>query len=244
MDLSIIIPVLNESKKIRNDILAASEFLLKNKIMGEIIIVDDGSSDDTAEIAKTVEVGSDINLQVLNQVNHRGKGFAVKTGVMKSIGKFVLFVDSGLCVSLDHILIGLKLLQGENCDIAHGSRFLEQSKIIRPHLPSRRISSALFRSIFKTLLKLPSELTDTQCGFKIYKGDVARQLYESCITDGFMFDIEIILRAKKHNLRIKEFPIEWRADLDSRLSQVRMPVNMLSELIKIKRAVSKENVIG
>ena len=240
MDLSIIIPVLNESKKIKNDILAASEFLLKNKIKGEIIFVDDGSSDDTAEVARNTEVASGVSLQVLQYSDHRGKGFAVKQGIKKSVGKFVLFVDSGLCVSFSHIIIGLKLLQENKCDIAHGSRFLKESKIIRPHLPSRRISSALFRSIFKTLLKLPPELTDTQCGFKIYKGDVARQLYENCITDGFMFDIEIILRAVKKDFRIKEFPIEWKADLDSRLSQVKMPVKMLTELIKIKHAIAEE----
>jgi dolichyl-phosphate beta-glucosyltransferase len=240
MDLSIIIPVLNESKKVKTDIRATAQFLSENKIEGEIIVVDDGSSDGTADVAKNVEVSSDVILQVLNQKNHRGKGFAVKTGVVKSIGKFVLFVDSGLCVSLDHILVGLKLLQEKKCDIAHGSRFLKKSNIIRPHLRSRRISSVMFRRLFKTLLNIPSELTDTQCGFKIYKGDVARELYADCFTDGFMFDIEIILRAKKNNLRIKEFPIEWKADLDSRLSQVRMPIRMLSELIKIKQAVSNE----
>ena len=237
MDLSIIIPVLNESKKIRNDILAVSQFLSENKIEGEIIVVDDGSNDDTIDVAKNVEVDSKVSLHVLNQKNHRGKGFAVKTGVLKSIGKFVLFIDSGLCVSLEHILTGLKTLQDKNCDIAHGSRFLRESIIIRPHLRSRRISSALFRRLFKTLFNIPSELTDTQCGFKIYKGEVARKLYADCFTDGFMFDIETILRAKKNNFRIKEFPIEWKADLDSRLSQVRMPFNVFLELVRIKRAI-------
>ena len=208
MDLSIIIPVLNESKKIKNDILAACEFFSKNKIKGEIILVDDGSSDNTAEIARKTKVPAGISLLILQYPDHRGKGFAVKSGVLKSVGKYVIFVDSGLCVAFDYILAGLKLLQNENCDIAHGSRFLRQSKITRPHLLSRRISSALFRNVFKFLLKLPSELTDTQCGFKIYKGDVARLLYKSCITDGFMFDIEIILRAVKSGYRIKEFPVE------------------------------------
>lgn len=240
MDISIIIPVLNESKKIKNDILTASEFLLKNKIMGEIIIVDDGSSDDTAGVAKKVKISKDVPLHVLRYSIHKGKGFAVREGVKKSIGNYVIFVDSGECVPFDYILTGLKLLQKNDCDIAHGSRFLGESKIIRSHLFSRRVSSAVFRKIFKFILNIPSELTDTQCGFKIYKGDVARFLYSKCITEGFMFDIEIILRASKNGYRIREFPVEWKADLDSRLSQVRMPFSMFFELAKIKRAISKE----
>ena len=240
MDLSIIIPVLNESKKIENDILSASRFLAKNEIDGEIIIVDDGSSDNSAAIARKTTVATGITLHVFQNSFHRGKGFAVKSGVQKSIGKYVVFADSGECVSFDYIFSGLKLMQEKKFDIAHGSRFLKESKIIRPHLLSRRISSGLFREIIKSFLNLPSELTDTQCGFKIYKGDVARELYSSCITDGFMFDIEIIMRAIKRNYQIKEFPVQWKADLDSRLSQVRMPFRMFFELIRIKRAVVKE----
>ena len=240
MDLTIIIPVFNESKKIKRDILAASEFLVKNEIKGEIIIVDDGSSDNTAEVAKKVKISKDVPLHVLRYSIHKGKGFAVREGVKKSIGEYVIFADSGECVLFDFILHGLELLKSNKCDIAHGSRFLDESKIIRPHLFSRQVSSAVFRKIFKFVLNIPSELTDTQCGFKIYKGDVARLLYESCITDGFMFDIEIILRASKNGYRIKEFPVEWTADLDSRLSQVRMPLSILFELVKIKRVISKE----
>jgi len=240
MDLSIIIPVLNESKKIKNDILAASEFLLSNKISGEIIIIDDGSTDDTTDAAKKIKISKDIPLYVLRYSIHKGKGFAVRKGVKKSIGEYVIFTDSGECVHYDFILRGLELLEKNKCDIAHGSRYFSDSKIIRPHLPSRRVSSAVFRKMFKCALNIPYELTDTQCGFKIYKGDIARFLYESCITDGFMFDIEIILRASKNSYRIKEFPIEWKADLDSRLSQVRMPFSIFFELVKIKRAISKE----
>ncbi|MHC4623307.1 MAG: hypothetical protein ACYS4W_05325, partial [Planctomycetota bacterium] len=83
-------------------------------------------------------------------------------------------------------------------------------------------------------------ITDSQCGFKVYRGDVARKLYGECISDGFMFDVEIILRAQKEGYRIKEFPVEWVCDLDSRLSLTRAPWPVLSELITIKRRLSKE----
>ena len=87
-------------------------------------------------------------------------------------------------------------------------------------------------------MKIPPELTDTQCGFKIYKGDVARHLYGECMTDGFAFDIEIIIRAGKEGYRIKEFPIDWTCDRDSRLSPTRSSWRVLSELLKIKRSVA------
>ena len=92
----------------------------------------------------------------------------------------------------------------------------------------------------RMLLRVPRELTDTQCGFKMYRGDVARELYGQCITDGFMFDIEVILRAAKKGYRIAEFPVEWTCDIDSRLSVARTPWPVLSELRKIRRAMSEE----
>jgi hypothetical protein len=87
-------------------------------------------------------------------------------------------------------------------------------------------------------MKIPSELTDTQCGFKIYQGDVARHLYGESVTDGFAFDIEIIMWAQKEGYRIKEFPLQWSCDRDSRLSPTRSVWHVLSELKTIKRVLS------
>ena len=240
MDLSIIIPVLNEAKKVENDIAAASKFLLANNFLGEIIISDDGSEDDTVSVARQTKILPGVTVKILESKEHRGKGFAVKQGVFNSAGKFVVFMDSGLCVPLNYIKDGLNLLENNECDFAHGSRFLPQSKIIRAHLISRQISSFLFRNIISFLMSLPPALTDTQCGFKIYKGDVARFLYSKVITAGFMFDVEIIKRAKQNGYRILEFPIQWKADPDSRLSQMRMPKRLFLELIRIKTALRKE----
>jgi hypothetical protein len=87
------------------------------------------------------------------------------------------------------------------------------------------------------MLKLPPVFTDTQCGFKIYRGDIARRLYGECITDGFMFDVEVILRALRAGCRIKEFPIHWTCDRDSRLSPTRSISRIFRELSAIRRAV-------
>ncbi|MFQ5637437.1 MAG: glycosyltransferase [bacterium] len=241
MDLSIIIPVLEESKKIARDIEAASEFLMSNRLKGEIIIVDDGSRDKTCEVAEALKVPTEITLRVIRLDQHRGKGCAVRTGMKLSQGHYAMFADSGCCVPYNNVLNALTLLKNDNCDIAHGSRKLEHSRIHVPQVWYRRIYSMLFRWLIIVVMKVPSELTDTQCGFKIYRGDLARKLYGECVTDGFMFDVEILLRARRRRYHIKEFPVEWSADRDSRLAQTLSLKGLFTELMNIKQALGKSS---
>jgi dolichyl-phosphate beta-glucosyltransferase len=241
MDISIVIPVFEESKKVGADIRAAARFLKNNHLAGEIIIVDDGSKDNTAEAAKNVEISLEIPLKVIRSEHHRGKGHAVRRGIKETSGEYVMFADCGCCVPYENVLDGLKLLQNGTCDIAHASRKLPKSKIHKHQPRHRRIWSAIFRWVMIYGMKMPSEITDSQCGFKIYNGNVARNLYGRCITDGFMFDIEIILRAQKQGYRTKEFPVEWTCDRDTRLSLTQNFLRVIFELIAIKRALAEEN---
>jgi dolichyl-phosphate beta-glucosyltransferase len=240
MDLSIVIPAFEESNKIARDVEAAAEFLHANNLDGEIIVVDDGSTDDTEAAAKQVEVPQGVQLNIIRYEEHHGKGYAVRTGMKETTGEYVMFADSGLCVPYGNALLGLEMLKDGSCDIAHGSRKLIESDILQDQPWRRRISSRLFKWLIKRLLRIPPELTDTQCGFKVYKGDIARRLYGQCISDGFMFDVEIILRAHEQGYRIREFPIEWTCDPDSRLSLTRTPWPVLSELKALKGKLSKK----
>jgi dolichyl-phosphate beta-glucosyltransferase len=215
-------------------------FLEANGLEGEIIVVDDGSGDNTAETAQKAVTSCGMPLKVLRYELHRGKGRAVRTGMKESVGEYVMFADSGCCVPYGNALQGLYMLRSRTCDIAHGSRKLLESHIRQAQPWRRRVSARLFRWLISKVLALPPGITDSQCGFKMYRGDVARKLYGECISDGFMFDVEIILRAKEQGYRIKEFPIEWTCDIDSRLS---LPCTMwpiLSELIAIRHALSKK----
>ena len=242
MDISIVIPVLNESKKIAADINSAAGFLKDNHFGAEIIVVDDGSYDNTAETAKQAAAAlpPEIEFKLLRSEKHLGKGHAVTTGIKQSRGEYVMFVDSGNCVPYEDALKGLELLKSGNCDIAHGSRKMPTSQIKTTQSLYRRICSKIFHWFTIWYMKIPAELTDTQCGFKLYKGDPARKLYGECITDGFMFDIEIVLRALLGGFRIKEFPITWSCDRDSRLSPTRNAERVFLELVKIKRTLSKK----
>lgn len=237
MDLSIVIPAFEESNKIASDVKAAADFLEDNNFTGQIIVVDDGSKDDTAQPAKNAEISPRVKLNIIRYEQHRGKGYAVRQGIKQTTGKYVMFADSGLCVPYKYTLRGLDLLKSGECDISHGSRKIRGCHIEKAQSLYRRICSKLFHWFVIHVVKIPAELTDTQCGFKIYRGDVARELYGQCVTDGFAFDIEIIMRARKKGYRIKEFPIDWTCDPDSRLSPTRSSWRILSELLTIRRII-------
>jgi len=242
MELSIVIPVFNESTKIAKDIWTAAAFLNDNRIEGEIIVVDDGSDDDTAKSARDAEadISKDTVLEVI-QTEHRGKGHAIRTGMNATRGDYVMFADSGGCVPFMDTLRGLQMIKDKECDIAHGSRKMKGCHIIRKQNVYRRMCSKLFHWLVIKDMGVPAELTDTQCGFKIYKGEVGRHLYSECIIDGYTFDIEVVLRALKEGYQIKEFAIDWICDPDSRLLPVRNSRQILRELLQIRQKVVKNS---
>ncbi len=240
MDLSIVIPAYEESGKIARDIQAAATFLAGNNLLGEIIVVDDCSRDNTAEIARDTRVSDGIKLVVIRYEPHRGKGAAVRVGVQASTGDYVMFADSGLCVPYGNALLGIEMIREGQCEVANGSRKMIDSDIQQAQPLHRRICSRVFKWVIYHVLNIPRHLTDTQCGFKVYKGDVARELYDRAVTDGFMFDVEIILRAQDKGYRIAEFPVEWTCDLDSRLSLTRTPWPLIGELDRIRKAMKQE----
>jgi dolichyl-phosphate beta-glucosyltransferase len=241
MDLSIVIPAFEESKKIARDVTEAAAFLEAHDFTGQIIVVDDGSTDNTAKTAKNITVPPNVQINVIRYETHSGKGYAVRTGIKQSSGEYVMFADSGSCVPYEDTMRGLELLKSDACDIAHGSRKMRGCHIEKTQSLYRRICSKVFHWFVIYDMKIPAEFTDTQCGFKMYKGDVARHLYGEAITDGFTFDIEIIMRAQKEGYRIREFPIDWTCDRDSRLSPTRSSWHVLSELLRIRRTLKSEN---
>ena len=235
-DLSIVIPAHNEADKISRDITEAAAFLKDSDLTGEIIIVDDGSEDNTADAARQSQTPADISLKVVSLEVNRGKGFAVKTGMLESTGRFAMFADSGCCIAFEEALTGIQRIKQGQCHMAVASRKLASSDIVRGQSLPRKIFSWLF---FQTVVRRTPELrnmSDTQCGFKIFDGNIARELFDLSIIEGFLFDIEILQLAFQRGYKVEEFPVKWTCDLDSRLSPHRHLYPILCDLWRLKRS--------
>ena len=241
MDLSIVIPAFNESQKIGRDVEAAVFFFGEARLEGEIIVVDDGSSDDTAAAAGQALIPPSVRRQVIRLEKNSGKGAAVKRGVLESKGQAVLYADSGTCIPYVNALPVIRKILAGGLDLGLASRRLKETVILRNRPLRRRMISWLFRQAAVAIAGLPRWVSDSQCGFKVYRGEVARELYSGLISSGFLFELEVILKAVRHGFRIEEFPVEWTCDLDSRLHPAAQAKNVAKELFKIRALARKES---
>jgi dolichyl-phosphate beta-glucosyltransferase len=234
-ELSIIIPAFNEHNKIQRDIAAADHFLTSNNITGEIIVIDDGSTDETKAATEKAAKGIETTCIIKRLEKNYGKGQAVRTGMLISQGIYTVFADSGVCVPFEQVKTGMNMIECGLCDIAHGSRKLPGCHILKPQSVYRRACSKLFHWFLIHDIKHLGNLTDTQCGFKLYRGDIARALYAQSTVNGFTFDIEIILMALSRGYTIKEFAVDWTCDPDSRLKPIHAVTRVFVDLVHLKR---------
>ncbi|MBI1979153.1 MAG: glycosyltransferase family 2 protein [Elusimicrobia bacterium] len=229
--ISIVIPAYNEEKKIEQDLQMVNSFFQEQTSPYELIVVNDGSKDHTLEKIEKVRSGMP-SLKILSDPINRGKGYAVRQGILASQGDYVLFADAGGCVPYNELKKGLKLLQ-DGYDVAMGSRVLADSKILAKQKFYRQIGGKCFWYIVRYFLGIKG-IKDTQCGFKIFKREAAAKIFALQRVNGFMFDVEWVLNAQKLGYRIREFPVLWKSDMDSRFHPFPGAFKIIWDVIRIK----------
>lgn len=236
--VSLVIPCFNEEKRLGKSLQKLALFLKERSEEFEVIIVNDGSTDQTQEVANSFANNFE-NFSLVNLETRQGKGAAVRTGFQKALGEIVVFTDADFSTPITEID---KLLNKINSgfDIAIGSRALDQNLVKKHQNFFRELMGKGFNFIVQKIA-VPG-IFDTQCGFKAFRTKTTEELFQKQIIKGFGFDVEILYLARKKSLRVAEVPVLWYNDPASRVQPIKDSVVSLYELFKIRFAHSKEKV--
>lgn len=227
-DLSIVIPAYNEEERIIPTIGAIASHLSDLGITWELIVTDDGSKDQTVTLVEQLNF---TNLSLLKAPQNEGKGSAVRRGMLAARGKYILFDDADNSTPVEEIEKLLYKLVYEGYDVAVGSRAAAGSQEANRTI-LRRILSGGLRWMVHNLFRIG--VRDTQCGFKMYRREVAQRLHTAQTIEGFSFDLEILYLAAKMGYKIVEVPVEWVDAPGSKVNTSKEVRRFLHDLLKIK----------
>ena len=226
-DISVVIPAYNEATRLGSTLERAVDYLSRRKLSHEILVVDDGSGDGTAEVGERF---ADRKVRVLRHDRNLGKGAAIRTGVLASQGAEVLLSDADASTPIEE----LEKLQRHlpEAPLVLGSRAVAGADI-REHQPFYR---ELMGKTFNRIIKLAGVrgLSDTQCGFKLLDGEAARKLAAELTVDGFAYDVELVWLARRRGYPIVEVGVIWSNSPDSRVDPIRSSFAMLRDVIRMR----------
>lgn len=233
-EISIVIPAYDEEDRLSGPLDHVLEYLRSQNVNAEVILVDDGSRDGTAEVARNVFARhADFMSKVIRYETNRGKGFAVRTGLKESRAEIALFSDADLSTPIEEMPTLLDPIRAGEYDLTFGSRAIDRS-LIGTHQPWRREQGGKVMNLaIRKLSGLP--YVDTQCGFKAFNMNEFRPLLDVMTIDRFGFDVEFLFVAKHHGLRLKEIPVRWNNVEGSKVSVVRDTRRMFLELAQVRR---------
>ena len=233
-EISIVIPAYNESDRLTGPLVTVVDFAQQTDLNIEIIVVDDGSTDGTADVARSILAASpDIPSIVIRYEKNRGKGFAIKTGLLAASADIALFTDADLSTPIEEIHKLTDPIKSGDFDVTFGSRALDRT-LIGTHQPwQREQGGKVMNLIIRKMSGLP--FADTQCGFKAFNMVKFRPLLDLMKIDRFGFDIEFLFVANYHGLRLTEIPVRWNDVAGSKVSVVRDTRRMIGELMQIRR---------
>jgi glycosyltransferase involved in cell wall biosynthesis len=235
LHLSIIIPAYNEETRIGASLDAILDFLSHQQHPSEVIVVNDGSTDLTAEVARSHAEdfrASGIDLRLLTNDPNRGKGYSVKRGVTEARGEIVLFTDADLSSPISEAPKLIQPIQDGEADLVFGSRALDRTLIAIRQPMARDFGGRVFNLLMRLIVGLPFK--DTQCGFKAFRRCLALPAVKLQRVERFGFDPELLYIARKQGLRLLEVPVAWSHSEGSRVSFLRDSVKMFADLLAIR----------
>lgn len=230
--ISVITPCFNEGKNIRKNIKRVDDYLKQRFDHYEIIAVNDGSRDNTAE--ELFALQKEIGLTVINNKENQGKGGVVKDGMLAISGKsdVVMFLDSDLGIPIEELEKFVAAIK-DGYDIAIASRFVPGLKIVQPVQLHRKLMEKAFRLI-RMAITNNWNVKDTQCGFKVFRWKAAMKIFPKITVKRFAFDAEVIFIANKYGYKLKELPIHLQNPPSRSLRIFRDPANMILDLLRIR----------
>ncbi len=230
-DLSIIVPAYNEEQRIEPTLVALDSFLRRSSLCYEIIVVDDGSSDDTVGLVTRLSQHRR-SVRCIATSPNRGKGHAVRVGMLAASGQMRLMSDADGSIPASEIATIIEPILRGNADIAIGSRYADGSKTDRKQPFYRRWWSRLANQVVQRTLV--GGIRDTQCGFKVFTAQAADAIFGLSRIDGWAFDLEALALARRMGFAVVEIGISWSDDPRSRISPIRDAWNVLRELLIIR----------
>ncbi len=229
--LSIVIPAYNEGSRIGKALGPTIDYLKSRPYASEILVVSDGSRDDTRAVAEGYQAGFP-GLQVLEYFPNRGKGHAVRTGVLAARGERVLFMDADYAVPIRFVEEAFRVLDA-GADVAIGSRGAAGGHMTKRQSPLREFASRVYTAVQNRWIKV--DFVDTQCGFKMYTRAAAQRLFGQQKLDSVIFDGELLFLAQRAGLKVGEFGVEWEHQPDSRITyNLRKSLRIFWELFKVR----------
>lgn len=232
--VSIVVPAFNEAGRIGQSLDAIAVYARRLAAPLELIVVDDGSTDRTAAVAERHLAGAThLQARLLRHAPNRGKGYAVRQGLLAARAPVALFSDADLSTPITEMPALIAEIESGRADLAFGSRALDR-RLIGIRQPRRReLGGRVFNLVLRGVTGLP--FCDTQCGFKAFRMSVCRPLIEAGTIDGFGFDIELLYEAHRAGLRIREVPVRWDHCDGSKVRFVRDGSRMLRDVLAVRR---------
>jgi len=231
MYLSVIIPAYNEEKNIEKTVRSVFNYLKSKNIEHEIIVVTDGSKDKTNDIVRLLISEMPTTLQLLDYEVNRGKGYAVKQGMSKAKGDLRLFTDADNSTPIEHLEVFLPYIN-EGFSVVIGSIAVAGHKVAAGSEPIWRRVAGKLGNLFIQIMAVPG-IHDTQRGFKIFTAEAAEKIFPMMTIERWGFDIEALALARKFGFKIKEVPIDWKNDPESRVG-LKAYFQVLTETVKIR----------